>query len=115
MTMPTQMDGQMVEMGMANKTSAMAPMAAFDYQKSVTTMDGMNGAFYPEGLSSVHREGTMGRMNQRSGSGFYSEFETKESGGGGEFYDGMALPDHFLRQYYSQVRIHFSISTSCLQ
>ena len=115
MTMPTQMDGQMVETGMANRTSAMVPMAAFDYQKSVSTMDGMNGAIYPEGLSSVHREGTMGRMNQRSGSGFYSEFETRESGGGGEFYDGMALPDNFLRQYYFQVRIHFSISTSCLQ
>ena len=115
MTMPKQMDGQMVEMGMANKTSAMVPMAAFDYQKSVTTMDGMNGAIYLDSFSSVHRERTMGRMNQRSGSGFHSEFETRESGGGEEFYDGMALPDHFLRQYYSQVMIHFSISTSCPQ
>ena len=113
--MPTQMDGQMVETGMANRTSTLAPMASFDYEKSVTSMDGMNGAIYPEGFSSVHREGTMGRMNQMSGSGFYSEFESRESGVGGGLYDGMALPDHFLRQYYFQVRNHFSISTSCLQ
>ncbi|KAM8745386.1 desmoglein-2.1-like [Acanthopagrus schlegelii] len=101
-TMPTQTDEQMVKMGMANTTSAMVPMAAFDYQKSVTTMDEMNGAIYREGFSGVHREGTMGRMNQISGSGFYSEFESRESGVGGGLYDGMALPDHFLRQYYFQ-------------
>uniref|UniRef100_A0A3B4V4R9 Desmoglein-3-like n=1 Tax=Seriola dumerili TaxID=41447 RepID=A0A3B4V4R9_SERDU len=46
-------------------------------------------------------------VNQRSGSGFYSEFEGRESGGGGGIYDGMALSDHFLGQYYSQVRNNF--------
>ncbi|KAG7228891.1 hypothetical protein INR49_008669 [Caranx melampygus] len=41
-------------------------------------------------------------MNQNRGSGFYSEFESRESAGGRGMYDGMALPDHFLAQYYSQ-------------
>lgn len=94
--MPTQVDGDMVNMGMGmvTQTSAMAPMAGFDVQKSVTSMDGMNGAIY--------QEGTWGMMNQQGGSGFYSEFESREAGGG--IYDSMALPVNFLGQYYTQVR-----------
>uniref|UniRef100_A0A4W6EPD7 Cadherin domain-containing protein n=1 Tax=Lates calcarifer TaxID=8187 RepID=A0A4W6EPD7_LATCA len=100
--LPTQMDGDMnVDMGMASKTLAMNSMAGLGLQKSVTSMDGMNGATYGEGFVSDHREGTWG-MNQLSGSGFYSEFEGRESGGGGGIYDVMALPDHFLAQYYTQ-------------
>ncbi|GLD67701.1 desmoglein-2-like protein, partial [Lates japonicus] len=102
LNMPIQMDGDMinVDMGMASKTLAMNSMAGLGLQKSVTSMDGMNGATYGEGFVSDHREGTWG-MNQLSGSGFYSEFEGRESGGGG-LYDCMALPDHFLAQYYTQ-------------
>ncbi|GAA6223890.1 desmoglein-2-like [Lates japonicus] len=103
LNMPTQMDGDMinVDMGMASKTLAMNSMAGLGLQKSVTSMNGMNGATYGEGFTTDHREGTWG-MNQLSGSGFYSEFEGRESGGGGGIYDGMALPDHFLAWYYTQ-------------
>ncbi|XP_070765423.1 desmoglein-2.1-like [Enoplosus armatus] len=97
LNMPTQMDGN-VAMGMANNISAIAPMAGFDIQKSVTSMDGMNGAVYQEG----YRDATWGMRNELNGSGFYSGFEDRESGAGGGIYDGMALPDHFLRQYYTQ-------------
>ncbi|XP_071342910.1 desmoglein-2.1-like isoform X2 [Trachinotus anak] len=92
LNMPTQIDGDIVKVdtGIGTKTSAIA--------QSVTSMDGMNRG----GFASDHREGTWG-INQISGSGFYSDFEGRESRGGGGIYDGMALPDHFLRQYYSQV------------
>lgn len=92
----------MVDIDMANKTAAMTPMQGFDFQKSVTSMDGMNGAIYPEGFASVQRDGTWGTLNQQHGSGYYSEFD-KESGEAG-IYDGMTLPDHILRQYYTQVK-----------
>lgn len=110
--MPTQMDGGgvMVGKGMAGMTSAMVPLAAFDGQKSVTSMDGMNGGFYGDGFSLGHREGTWGMMNQPSGSGLYSEFQGRESSVSGGMFDGMALPDHFLRQYYSQVKIYIFIT-----
>ncbi|XP_070689057.1 desmoglein-2.1-like [Pempheris klunzingeri] len=101
LNMPTQLDGDMVKvgMGMANNNSAIMPTAGLDFQKSVTSMDGMNGAGY-QGFSSGYREGTWGMMNQANGSGFYSEFEGRESRIEGGLYDGMALPDHFLAQYY---------------
>lgn len=104
--MQTQMDGGTVKIGkkMAGLTSAIAPMGALDYHKSVISMDGMNGATYQEGFSSGHGEGMWGMMNQINGSGFYSEFGGRESGVGGGVFDDMGLPDHFLRQYYSQVR-----------
>ena len=86
---------------------ATAPMGAMDYgQNSITSIDGMNGAFYQEGFSAAQGEGTWGMTNHTFGNGIYSEFEGRESRVGGSLYDGMALPDHFLRQYYTQVRIH---------
>lgn len=104
--MPSPAYGDMVQRGMAAKSSAMAPMADYDFQKSVTSIDGINGHINPDG----HREGTWGMMNQMSYSGFYSEFESREAGGG-EIYDCMALPDNFLGQYYSQVRNFVNIPT----
>uniref|UniRef100_A0A3Q2WUD1 Desmoglein-2-like n=1 Tax=Haplochromis burtoni TaxID=8153 RepID=A0A3Q2WUD1_HAPBU len=59
----------------------------------------LNGANY----QGSYRKEIWG-MNQQDPSGFYSETETRESLGGVGLYDGMALPDHFLRQYYDQVR-----------
>lgn len=113
--MQTQLDGDTVSMGMmAKKSSAMGPMAGLDFQKSVTSMDRMNRAAYQDSFGSGHREGTWGTMNQQSGSGFCSEFDgrqRKQSGVGGGVHDGMALPDHFLGQYYTQVRDHLHIST----
>lgn len=101
----TAVDGDGVKLGTAGMTSAMVPLAAFDGQKSVISMDGMNGAAYTERFSSGQREGTWGARSQPSGSAFYSEFHGRESAVGGGMLDGMCLPDHFLRQYYSQVRI----------
>ncbi|XP_047199070.1 desmoglein-2-like [Hippoglossus stenolepis] len=103
LNMLPQMEGDMFNMGigMVGKTSAMAPRATFDFQKSVTSMDGINRV-HQDGFAGDHREETWGMMNQPSASGFHSEFEGRESGGGGGIYDGMALPDHFLEQYYTQ-------------
>uniref|UniRef100_A0A4W6EMK7 Cadherin domain-containing protein n=1 Tax=Lates calcarifer TaxID=8187 RepID=A0A4W6EMK7_LATCA len=92
LNMPTQMDGdRIIDMG----------MVGLGLQKSVTSMNGMNRVTRGEGFASDHREGTWG-MNHLGSSGFYSEFEGRESGGGGGIYDGMALPDHFLAQYYTK-------------
>nr|XP_046248064.1 desmoglein-2-like [Scatophagus argus] len=104
LNMPMQLDEDTakVGMGMANKISAMPPMGGLDLQKSVISIDGMNGAVYQESFSNGHREGTWRMMNQMMGSGFYSEVQGRESGVGGGIYDGMALPHHFLRQYYTQ-------------
>uniref|UniRef100_A0A3Q0QVB1 Cadherin domain-containing protein n=1 Tax=Amphilophus citrinellus TaxID=61819 RepID=A0A3Q0QVB1_AMPCI len=98
LNLPTQLDGDTINIGMAQKPVAMAPLGSFDFPQSVTSINGMNGAAYQGG----HRRDTWG-MNQQDPSGFYSEIETRESLGGGGAYDGIALPDHFLRQYYSQM------------
>lgn len=90
-------------MGTAQNMAMAAPMVGMGIQQSVTSMDGMNGVVYQEGFESG-REGAWGMMNQQ-GSGFY-EYEGRESGMAGGMYDGMALSDHFLEQYYSQVRNH---------
>lgn len=99
LNLPVQQD---VNMGMAKNTFAAPPMAGMGFQKSVSSMDGMNRALYGEGFTGARREETWG--NQPSSRGYYSEFESRASGGGGGMYDGMALPDHFLGQYYGQVR-----------
>ncbi len=116
--MPTQLDGNMpkVGMGMTNRTSAMAPMAPMarlDVEEPFTSMNGMNTASYQEGYQSGNMGGTWGMMNQPSVSGFHSEFEGRESAAGGGIYDGIALPDHILRQYYTQVRNTLIFSVLC--
>lgn len=108
---PTQIDVDGVKLGMgtAGTTSAMAPMAIFDSHKSVTSVDVMSRPAYEDGFSSGYREGTWGRVSHPSGSGLYSEFHGRESRESGGIFNGMALPDHFLRQYYNQVRLHLNI------
>lgn len=108
MTMPTQVDGDMLGggVGIVTKSSSMGPMAGLDYGKSVTSI---NKVFYP-GAASDHGEGTWG-TNHRRNSGFHYDFDHIESGAGGGLYDGMALSDNFLRQYYTQVRNNLFIST----
>ena len=99
-----QVDGDPVKIGMGMAPMmAMAPMGGMDFNKSANSIDRMNGP--------VYQEGTWGMMNQPTASGFYSEFESRESGVGADFYDGMALPDHFLEEYYTQVRINSNNST----
>lgn len=84
---------------MAQKPVAMDALGSFDFAQSVGSINRLNGANY----QGSYRKEIWG-MNQQDPSGFYSETETRESLGGVGLYDGMALPDHFLRQYYDQVR-----------
>uniref|UniRef100_A0A3B5B005 Desmoglein-2-like n=1 Tax=Stegastes partitus TaxID=144197 RepID=A0A3B5B005_9TELE len=101
--MPKQAERHMVSMGMGapKKSVAIAPLSPVDFHQSVTSVNEMNGAPFQEDFISVHREG-MQSMNQVDSFGFSAEFEGRESQGGGELYDYMALPDYFLGQYYSQ-------------
>jgi len=73
-----------------------APGTNFEMQPSVTSINGFNGG-------TSHTDGMWG-MNNWEGSGIYSVSESREVRGVGGIYDGIALPDHLLRQYYSQVR-----------
>lgn len=66
---------------------------------------------YGDGYASGHRGESWGMANQAIGSGLYSEFDGRESRAGGGMYEGMALPDHFLGQYYSQVSNYFYMWT----
>lgn len=105
MNIPTQMDGDMM---VDANTSGMGQ--ALGFQKSVTSMDGMNRYVYQDGLAAHNlREDSWGMMNQGGGGGgaIYSGYEGRDSAvgfGGGGIFDGMALPDMFLKQYYTQVR-----------
>lgn len=75
----------------------MAPAGSFDYEASLTDINGMKFGASHGGFSTDYRQEMRGFNN------FHSEFETRESRQGG-FFDSMALPRHFLAQYYSQVR-----------
>lgn len=101
----TAVDGDAVKIGTAS--AAMASLPVFDGQKSVASMSGMNGGVFQQRFSSSHKGDTWGMMSQPSGSGFYSDFHGRESVVGGDMFNGMALSDHFLGQYYNQVVIHF--------
>lgn len=79
------------------KNVAVAPMGSFDYEASLTDINGMKFGTYQDGFSNGCRK------EMRAFTDFHSEFETRESRQGG-LVDSIALPDHFLAQYYSQVR-----------
>lgn len=120
--MPEQVDGEMAKLStVANGTMAV-PVGAGGFQMSSASMD---GAFYQDGYTGGYKDGAWGMMSQTGmmsqadmmgqagmmgqggqGSGLYSEFERREAGG---MYDGIALPCHFLEQYYSQVRIQLLV------
>lgn len=87
----------------AAKTT-MAALPVFDGQKSVASM---NSGGFEERFASNHRGDTWGVINQPSGSGFYSDFHSRESMAEGDMFNGMALSDHFLGQYYDQVITNF--------
>lgn len=99
LNLPTQLDGDVLNVAMAQKPVAMDALGSFDFAQSVGSINRLNGANY----QGSYRKDIWG-MNQQDPSGFYSETETRESLGGVGLYDGMALPDHFLRNYYDQVR-----------
>lgn len=102
----TAVDGDAVKIGTAGTTMASQPV--FDSQKSVASMSGINGGGFQERFSSSHRGDTWGVMSQPSGSGFYSNFHGRESILEGDMFNGMALSDHFLGQYYNQVITNFN-------
>lgn len=66
-------------------------------------MSEMNEAGFQD-YSSTAQKNEMWGANQWDGSGFYAESDGRKSrGAGGWIFDGLALPDTFLEQYYSQV------------
>lgn len=97
----TASDGAAVKMSKAGTTMASLPV--FDGQKSVASMSGMNSGGFQERFSSSHRGDTWGAISQPGGGGFYSDFHSRESIAEGDMFNGMALSDHFLGQYYNQV------------
>lgn len=106
--MPTQMDGDGVKMGMAmGMGMGMAGITSSAADMGAIPVNGMNGSMVHEVVSSGYREGAWDMMNQAARSGLYtSEIHGRESRVGGGIFDSMALPDQFMREYYSQVRIH---------
>lgn len=111
MNMPTQVWGEVGKIGvsMAGATSAKAPLTALDSHKTLITMEG-------NGYSDAYREGSWGILTCNVGSGLYtSEHHGQESRQGRGILDGMFLPDRFLKEYYSDVRlIHFT-NVLCLK
>lgn len=106
----TAVDGDAIKIGTAGTTMASLPV--FDGQKSVASMSGMNDGGLQERFFSSHRGDTWGVMSQPSGNGLYSDFHGRESIVEGSMFNGMALSDHFLGQYYNQVITNFNSYSS---
>ncbi|KAM7388788.1 hypothetical protein PAMP_024938 [Pampus punctatissimus] len=86
-----------VSAGMANNVSAGMANNVSSGANNRFSMDGINGAAFEES------SGFQTWGEQWGSSAAYLGFEGREAGvGGGGIYDGMALPDHFLGQYYTQ-------------
>lgn len=84
-----------VDICMVKNPVAMAPIGSLNFQPSATTINGMTWGTYQDGYSSGYRQ------EMKGCSDVHSEIETRDSWGRG-VYDGIALPHHFLGQYYSQ-------------
>lgn len=101
--LPLQTDVDLLDMGMVNRTAAAGQMEVMDlHQRSFASMDGMNGGL---GYGAGQMEGSWRGMSQAGGSVFNSEFMSRQADTG--IFDGMALPHHYLGQYYSQVSLSF--------
>lgn len=88
--------------GITQKNVEAEPGMGLEMQQSIASM---NMSTF-QGVSSYgHREGMMG-MNHWEGSARYSESEGRQSrfGGAADYFDGIAVSDSFLKQYYSKVR-----------
>ncbi|KAM7410640.1 hypothetical protein PAMA_001872 [Pampus argenteus] len=86
-----------VSAGMANTVSAGMANNVSSGANNRLSMDMINGAAYEES------SGFQTWGEQWGSSAAYLGFEGREAGvAGGGIYDGMALPDHFLGQYYTQ-------------
>lgn len=87
----------------------MAPMASLDVKQTVGSAHQVQGAAYPNFLNGSS-EKALGMISQTAGYGFYTEAFGREYSGMSEaaaeggMFDHMALSDHFLGQYYTQVK-----------
>lgn len=92
----------------------MPPVTSLDVKNTVCSANEVKGASYANDFFSGSSEKALGMISQRDGYGFYSEVFGKEysgmakaaaAGEGGGIFDHMALPEDFLKQYYTQVKI----------
>lgn len=95
---------------------AISPMASLGVKQTMASANQVQGAAYPNEFFNGSSEKALGMISQTDGYGFYSEAfgreysgmsEAAAAGGGGRggIFDHMALSDHFLGQYYIQVKI----------
>ncbi|CAL1593128.1 unnamed protein product [Knipowitschia caucasica] len=110
----TQMDGNMHDMSHISSMEFQQNQMGFQ-QNQMSNMgfqqisgmleEGVNGYYQGQmdggmGYGAGQMDGTWRGMSQMGGSGFQSEYMSRERDTG--IYDGMALPHHFLGQYYNQ-------------
>lgn len=95
--MPTQVDGNVVASALGGAN--MSNMSTMEFQQHTgMSREVMNG--YYQGYGAGQMEGTWRGRSQMGGSRFQSEYMSRETNTG--IFDGMALPYHYLGQYYSQ-------------
>lgn len=93
----------------------MAPVGYGDFQRSATSMDGV--LMHDHSVGGGYANGTLGMMSQgmmsqgTMGQGMAGSFTDFEGRGVEGQYDSIALPDHFLNQYYSQ-KVHHEVENS---
>lgn len=83
--------------------------------QTVGSKNETKGANYNSKIFEDNSEKTWGMMSATDGYGFYSNTFGRGFGRGfgreseaqGGIFDGMALSDHLLREYYGQVRVIF--------
>lgn len=89
----------------------MAPMASLDVKQTIGSANQVQGAAYPNDFLNESSEKALGMISQTAGYGFYTEAFGREYSGmseaaaDGGMFDHMALSDHFLGQYYTQVKM----------
>ncbi|XP_041646406.1 desmoglein-2-like [Cheilinus undulatus] len=93
MSIPTQVNGETGQSTIKQTTVQETSMGFRPYE-----FDRVQTAFEERYQSGGARE----MMNEYSANGFWSEMDSREVRVRGGLFDGMALPDHILADYYSQ-------------
>uniref|UniRef100_A0A3B4AZD5 Cadherin domain-containing protein n=1 Tax=Periophthalmus magnuspinnatus TaxID=409849 RepID=A0A3B4AZD5_9GOBI len=93
----TQIDGNMLNMSMGGTQISNMDLQ----QRTEMSREVING--YYQGYGASQMEGTWRGLSQFGGSAFQSEYMSRERETG--IFDGMALPYHYLGQYYNQVSV----------
>uniref|UniRef100_A0A8C5E0E4 Desmoglein-2-like n=1 Tax=Gouania willdenowi TaxID=441366 RepID=A0A8C5E0E4_GOUWI len=101
MNIPTQVEEDALLMGSANHVLAVASAEGFGFQQSSMSLSGWKKEAFQNAFSSNHRE-NMWEMTQQNGSGFNTESKRRQTQQTSAMFDNMALPYHFLGEYYSQ-------------